>query len=412
MFSILKKIFCTIATFVILGTAFYNHNIISNKDEFKLSEEYRNNTASAYTNDVNLNTNTEPAEIVQNEADSSPSNNTGNDALVENDTSKDNINNEEIPEQNNDSEAITLAFTGDILFSDYSIGGYESSGISSFMEDSLLQELTGSDYYMLNEEFPFSSRGTAVQDKQYTFCIDPKYASILKELGVDIVTLANNHALDYGTDALIDTLTTLDANDIKHVGAGKDSDAAKQAVITQIGNKTIGFLGASRVLPSNSWVAGKNTPGLFSTYDASVLEKEISTIKENCDLVIVYVHWGIEKNEYPEYYQRELAKKYIDAGADMVIGSHPHVLQGFEYYKDKPILYSLGNFLFSNSSANTVIAKADINAQNEITLSFIPCQRVNGKMQRMGDGTALFKHLNELSYGVSLDDTGTLKNNQ
>lgn len=228
-------------------------------------------------------------------------------------------------------------------------------------------------------------------------------------MNVDMVTLANNHTLDYGTDALTDTLATLNEHDILHVGAGENLQEAKEAVVIETNGKTIGFLGFSRVLPVASWAAGNKNPGLFSTYDSTIPENEIRSVKNTCDLVIVYVHWGIERNEYPEDYQRELAKKYIDAGADMVVGSHPHVLQGFEFYKNKPILYSLGNFLFSNSSVDTLLVKATIDEQHDIQINLIPCQRINGQMQYHKDPENLFRHLNEISMGAHINDSGQLK---
>ena len=85
---------------------------------------------------------------------------------------------------------------------------------------------------------------------------------------------------------------------------------------------------------------------MLTTYDPKILVDEIKKLREQCDYLVVYVHWGIERSERPEDYQRSLGKQYIDAGADVVIGSHPHVLQGVEYYKGKPIVYSLGNFIF------------------------------------------------------------------
>ena len=89
-------------------------------------------------------------------------------------------------------------------------------------------------------------------------------------------------------------------------------------------------------------------PGYSTTYDPSILLNEIKAAQGQCDYLVVYVHGGIERNTQPEEYQRTLARQYIDAGADLVVGSHPHVLQGIEYYKGKPILYSLGNFVFGS----------------------------------------------------------------
>ena len=96
---------------------------------------------------------------------------------------------------------------------------------------------------------------------------------------------------------------------------------------------------------------------MLTTYDPKILVDEIKKLRSQCDYLVVYVHWGIERKETPEDYQRSLGKQYIDAGADIVIGSHPHVLQGVEYYKGKPVVYSLGNFIFGSSIPKTALLK-------------------------------------------------------
>ena len=94
---------------------------------------------------------------------------------------------------------------------------------------------------------------------------------------------------------------------------------------------------------------------MLSTYDPGILLEEIRKGREDCDYLVVYIHWGIERNDMPEEYQRQIGKQCIDAGADLVIGSHPHVLQGIEYYNGKPIVYSLGNYVFGSSIPRTVL---------------------------------------------------------
>ncbi|MDY5649301.1 MAG: CapA family protein [Lachnospiraceae bacterium] len=301
---------------------------------------------------------------------------------------------------------VTLTFAGDILFTEYPLSGYQARGISSLVSDELLAYMTGSDLFMLNEEFPFSTRGEAAADKQYTFRVDPSYVRIFQELGVDIATVANNHALDFGTEAFTDSLDTLDAAGIARVGGGRNLEEAKAPVIREISGYTIGILGASRVIPVSSWAAGKQHPGMFTTYDPSLLKQEIQNLKNSCDYVAVYVHWGIEKDTIPQDYQRQLACAYIDAGADMVIGSHPHVMQGFEYYHGKPIAYSLGNFLFSNSSNETVLYRITIETDGSLTPSIIPCTRRNGQMQIMASPNDFFSRLSGLSFHASVEASG------
>ena len=306
--------------------------------------------------------------------------------------------------RNSDAAATepVLAFVGDMLFTENTLSRYHQQGISSMFSEELLSAMTDADLFMVNEEFPFSTRGEAAEDKQFTFRVDPSYVRIFQEIGVDVATVANNHALDFGVDAFTDSLDTLDQAGIARVGGGRTLSEAKAPVIRTVGDSTVGILGASRVIPVSSWTAGSARPGMFTAYDQAPLLNEISDLSSQCDYTVVYLHWGIEKDEYPQEYQRKLAYACIDAGADLVVGSHPHVLQGFETYKGKLIAYSLGNFLFSNSTNPTVLLQVHIQEDGTLAASLIPCTRVNGQMQKNTAPAALFSHLTELSYGVQV----------
>ena len=306
--------------------------------------------------------------------------------------------------RNSDAAATepVLAFVGDMLFTENTLSRYHQQGISSMFSEELLSAMTDADLFMVNEEFPFSTRGEAAEDKQFTFRVDPSYVRIFQEIGVDVATVANNHALDFGVNAFTDSLDTLDQAGIARVGGGRTLSEAKAPVIRTVGDSTVGILGASRVIPVSSWAAGNARPGMFTAYDQAPLLNEISDLSSQCDYTVVYLHWGIEKDEYPQEYQRKLAYACIDAGADLVVGSHPHVLQGFETYKGKLIAYSLGNFLFSNSTNPTVLLQVHIKEDGTLAASLIPCTRVNGQMQKNTAPAALFSHLTELSYGVQV----------
>lgn len=321
----------------------------------------------------------------------------------------DGIGNEPEDETKPEDSAIRFVFAGDILLSDHVLGAYHKAGsIDGVVDQTFQSVIDSSDVFMVNQEFPFSDRGTAAADKQYTFRLPPEKVSLFQEMGIDIVTLANNHALDFGTDALLDTCGTLDAAGIYRVGAGANLDEAKKPVIIDIKGKTIGFLGASRVIPVGSWNATSTSPGMLTTYDPTVLIEEIKKARETCDFVIVYVHWGIERDEYPQDYQRTMARQYIDAGADMVIGSHPHVLQGMEYYNDKPIVYSLGNFVFGSSIPKTALLSADWDGEN-LKLAFVPGTSSGGYTRTLTDEAQIenfYQYMTGLSYGVVIDREG------
>ena len=308
-----------------------------------------------------------------------------------------------------EDSTIRFVFAGDILLSDHVLAAYNKTGtIGSVVDQGLRDVIDGSDVFMANQEFPFSNRGSAAADKQFTFRLPPEKVSLLKEMGIDIVTLANNHALDFGTDALLDTCDTLDEAGIYRVGAGANLEEARKPVIMEIKGKTIGFLGASRVIPVGSWNATATSPGMLTTYDPAMLLEDIKSAKETCDFVIVYVHWGIERDEYPQDYQRTMGKQYIDAGADMVIGSHPHVLQGMEYYNGKPIVYSLGNFVFGSSIPKTALLTADWDGEN-LSLAFVPGTSSGGYTRPLtgeDEKQAFYQYLTGLSYGVVIDGEG------
>ena len=124
--------------------------------------------------------------------------------------------------------------------------------------------------------------------------------------------------------------------------------------------------------------------------------------------MIVFAHWGIEREEYPQDYQRTLAKGYIDAGADLVIGAHPHVLQGFEYYKGVPICYSLGNYLFGNRTGETLLLNAIFDEDGQLSIELVPCERENYVLTKIQEPTKLFNYLTDISFDAAVSHGGIL----
>lgn len=305
--------------------------------------------------------------------------------------------------------SVLLAFAGDVMFSDPFLDSYDKSGISAIADSEMLERMQNADLFVINEEFPFSLRGEAMEDKQFTFRADPKYVEIFQKMGVDIATVANNHALDFGRDAFLDTLDTLKSAGITCIGGGYHLSEASAPAVQTIKGQTFAIFGATRVSPSATWYASDSQAGLFQTYDATLLNQKIAEAHTEYDHVIVFVHWGIEKNETPEDYQRSLAKGYIDAGADLVVGCHPHVLQGFEYYNGVPIVYSLGNYLFGNRDGDTVLLEASYDSEGAPSIQLVPCKRAGSVLSRIQHPEALFQHLTELSFGVTVAEDGTLQ---
>ena len=314
--------------------------------------------------------------------------------------------------QEETAETVSLLFAGDIYLSDHVLGAYErSGGIGGVLDEGYRQAIEQADIFMANQEFPFSNRGTPETDKQFTFRLPEEKVSILQEIGPDIVALANNHALDYGKEALSDTIRVLDEAGILHAGAGENLDEAKALKTIEEGDKTFGFLAASRVFPKGHWAAGADHPGMLTAYDSTVLLEEIQKAEASCDFLTVYVHWGIERKTEPESYQRTLGQQYIDAGADLVIGSHPHVLQGIEYYKGKPIVYSLGHFVFGSSIPKTMLLQVDVPGEGEPVLTLLPGTSSAGytRMLAEEEREAFYQYMEELSFGIAVDAAGRIK---
>ena len=307
----------------------------------------------------------------------------------------------------------TLVFTGDILIGNAVSANYDAGGMDGVLSKDMQDILKNADIVMVNEEFPFSERGVQMEDKQFTFRMNPRYVSLFKDMGVDIVSLANNHVLDYGAEALSDTFMTLDEAGILYAGAGESEERAKEPQIIEVNGKKYGFLAASRVLPVASWNVENTAPGVFSTYDATALVEEIKKVRAECDYLTVFVHWGLERKEYPESYQKTLATQYIDAGADAVIGSHSHCLQGVEYINGKPVFYSLGNFLFGQDG-NTVALKAVIGEDGSVTYAFVAAKEQGARTVSCEETEAksLYDYLTSISVKAVVRDDGVIESRE
>ncbi|MCL2703456.1 MAG: AmmeMemoRadiSam system protein B [Defluviitaleaceae bacterium] len=301
----------------------------------------------------------------------------------------------------------SIVFVGDILLDGSVRSRITREGLDSVLPVQGRGLFLDADIVMGNLEMPVSERGAPWPGKQWNFRGDPSFLSLLVDMNMNIVSLANNHTLDYGRDALLDTLEYLDGYGIKHVGAGRDLDEAKRWEILNIGNKTVAFLAASRVLPWVNWYATRYQPGIFATYDPAELNSQITLAKQIADYVVVYVHWGVERSTVPENYQRTMARGYITSGADMVIGSHPHVLQGFEFYNGKLIAYSLGNFIFTDAQKDTAALEILIDSDGSLSAKIHPFEIVDRATLLITDPARIEnmrRHLSDISFGVYIDE--------
>jgi poly-gamma-glutamate capsule biosynthesis protein CapA/YwtB (metallophosphatase superfamily) len=248
-----------------------------------------------------------------------------------------------------DNQIGTLMAVGDLSFS-----GIDSLIMKNpeYPWEGTKEILNSATLLIGNQEIPLSNRGSVYTQKKWILRADPRTVQSLVNAGFDIVTLANNHMMDYGPLALTDTLNALNEAKILHTGAGMNlKEAREPAIITTPDGTNFAFLAYSLVYPEIFW-ANSSRPG--TPYgDPSYFIPDIKRAKTLADFVVVSFHWSDELHYYPSNYQKAYGRQCIDAGASIVLGHHPHVLQGLEVYKSGLIAYSLGNFLFGSNSSKT-----------------------------------------------------------
>ncbi|KXG75916.1 Capsule biosynthesis protein CapA [Thermotalea metallivorans] len=275
-----------------------------------------------------------------------------------------------------DDQRVRISLVGDILM-DGSVGRYiEKNGVD-YPWEKVKEVFSYSDLVLGNLETSVGGGGQADANKQYTFQSKPATLKGLVNAGIGGISIANNHVLDYGQEGFMETLYHLERSGIKYAGGGRNMEEALQPAIWEIKGMRIGFLAFSRVIYDVSWYAGAKKPGILSAYDHYAKEvcDIISKTREKVDFLIVSVHWGKELAQYPEENEIKLGRMMIDSGADVIMGHHPHVLQGVEFYNNKPILYSLGNFVFSSSSQlsrTSMIFNLEINPEGIIKAYVVP----------------------------------------
>ncbi len=244
-----------------------------------------------------------------------------------------------------DSSEKTLVFVGDIMLSRGVAHQIEKKNDSRYPFLKVAEVTGRADMAFANLEGPISSRGQN-QGSLYSFRDDPKVVEGLTYSGFDVLSIANNHIMDWGQVALQDTVNILKAAGIHSVGAGRNEEEANQPYIVELGDTNIAYLAYTTLYPK-SFEAGKDAAGV-SHFDLEAVTKKIQELKSSkaADIVIVSFHWGEEYQTQPLASQKEIARALIDAGADLIIGHHPHVVQEIEHYKNGWIAYSLGNFVF------------------------------------------------------------------
>ena len=272
------------------------------------------------------------------------------------------------------TQTVTVALTGDLMLEHSIVRGGRSPGSARVWEI-----FADADLVFVNLECPLTARG-APADKHVAFRSDPALAHELRAAGIDVVTLANNHMFDHGVDGMNDTLTALSGAGVAAVGAGRDLATALAPAVLSANGTRVAFVGVATTLPVGSG-ASSDRPGIAPIHvttsyvvdgtgldetpgiapfvetrawpaDVDAVASAVSSAKRAADVCIVGIHWGVPHGFVAQFqdllatYQRPLAKALIDAGADVIVGHHPHMLHGIEVIEGRPVLYSLGNFLF------------------------------------------------------------------
>jgi poly-gamma-glutamate capsule biosynthesis protein CapA/YwtB (metallophosphatase superfamily) len=268
---------------------------------------------------------------------------------------------------------IRLAAVGDITPGEGVSETVAADGIG-YPWTSVASVLRASDVATGNLEGVISSRGVPVPDKQYHFRGGPwLLGGAAKVAGIDVLTVANNHSLDYGRDAFVDTLRAARAARIETVGGGRNLAQARRPAIVTRGGLRIALLGYSDVRPLG-FDAGPGLPGTAPA-DPAFIADDVHSARRHADLVVVWFHWGNELQTAPTARQRELASVAFAAGASVVLGSHPHVLQPVERSGHRLTAWSLGNFVFppnGGGADRTGILTVSLNATGVVSWTLRP----------------------------------------
>jgi len=241
----------------------------------------------------------------------------------------------------------TLVASGDILLGGSAAPVLKQRGFD-FPFAATRAILSDADLAVGNLEAPLTDSDDEFGDKRFRFKVPPAAAAALRDAGFDVLTLANNHLGDFGPQGVLDTVTTLRDAGLKSAGAGRNLAQAREPALVTVGDQTVALLAYSNTFPTEFYATATH-PGTAPGYPSHVVA-DIRKARALADVVIVSFHWGGEALVEPKDYQQNLGRQAIDAGAQVVLGHHPHVLQGVEFYHGGVIYYSLGNFAFGSYS--------------------------------------------------------------
>ncbi len=273
-------------------------------------------------------------------------------------------------------ERVRILFGGDIIFSKVVSQIVQARGISYLFEP-VAPRLRGADWTILNMEGCISTRGAPL-DKEYTFRAPPELAEQLRLAGVTMVSLGNNHSVDYGRVALMDTVEHLWRAGVWWAGAGANRTEAAQPVYVDFGDVRIAIVCFTAIVPRH-FPAGEKTPGVAILSDVLPL---LPDARKNADVLIAVPHWGDEGKTQPSAKQKRIARALAKAGVDLIVGHHPHVVQGYGRVGKAHVFYSVGNFIHtprSKLSRQAVLLQAEVSQTGVESIDAIPLWLEGGR---------------------------------
>ena len=283
-------------------------------------------------------------------------------------------------------ESITIAFSGDNYFEGAlrtRLDADPATAVGPFAE-----VLRGADLAIGNLETAIAVGGTRAAGKQFAFRAPPAAVDALRAAGYDAVSMANNHGLDYGSDGLAETLAVKRAQpDAFLIGIGGEEDEAFAPFVAEVKGQRVAVIAATQVLDSSliqAWTATATQGGMASAKRVDRLVEEVRAARAAADTVVVFLHWGIEKETCPSADQQSLAATLVEAGADVVVGGHAHRLQGGGRLGNAVVHYGLGNFLFKENSAEgarTGVFEVTVTGRRVDGYRWIP-GRISGSVPR------------------------------
>lgn len=317
-------------------------------------------------------------------------------------------------------EVVTMDFTGDINLADewHTMQALVQceNGIYDCIAPEIVEELQVVDLSVINNEFVFTDGGDRQMDKAYTFGAKTEHVAMLEAFGADLANLANNHTYDYRASGLMDTIATLQNAGIETMGAGSNLEEAKTIQYYVANGKKIAIVSATEIERYSNYTkeATETEAGVLKTLNPTIFNEVIREADKNSDYVIVNAHWGVEGTYLYNTTQQSYAQGFIEAGADAVIGGHPHRLQGVEFIEGVPVVYSMGNFWFSTGTLYTEIVQLQIDDKGELTLRIIPClqQNLSTRLLTAEEQDAFYKFMADISYGIVIDKEGYVYDTQ